>query len=166
MNILTNHVYTNSCVWRALMSMPLVKNILKIRNYSISKICSVAILKAKISVVPLTECWWNDTCPPNCRFSTKWNHSANVCNSLLLEIGGLVSSMLSSNGVDHNWRAKLMYVIHMIWAISRIAGKYCNSLASPKILEMSANNGPLNLGRYDTRKNCCKKFMRLCPLYR
>jgi hypothetical protein len=34
----------------------LVKNILKIRNYSISKICSVAILKAKISVVPLTEC--------------------------------------------------------------------------------------------------------------
>jgi hypothetical protein len=29
MNVFTNHVYTNSCVGRVLMSMPLVKNILK-----------------------------------------------------------------------------------------------------------------------------------------
>jgi hypothetical protein len=51
----------------------------------------VGDLKDGVVLIPFTKCLWDDTCLPNCRFSTKPIHSANVCDPLLL-IGLIFSS--------------------------------------------------------------------------
>ena len=69
-------------------------------------------------LIPYTECLWNNSCLPNCRFCTKWAHSANVCDPLLFPY---FSHCLSLNW---SWSDDLFNICLYMWI-----GSQCHLLS-------------------------------------